>query len=215
MKDGSIRSTGTPFGLPTATPFGWLSVASADRLGCEISPYNIRALELEDNVRLPNGNFTVRLVTEDRRAGFNNLHVFGANVACLIGSAQFQGDPAFVELANSGSDADDRSEADNATLRPADRLACVGGDEMTPSTPSTILARPGMCPRKRGPKPVRLEKTRAAMRFKLKADSTYREELEKAREKELAATYGVSRDTARKARKAVLSEFAENSDRDK
>jgi len=35
-------------------------------------------------------------------------------------------------------------------------------------------------------------------------------ELKKMLEKELASTYGVSRDTARKARNAVLSEFGEN-----
>ena len=35
-------------------------------------------------------------------------------------------------------------------------------------------------------------------------------ELESMLEKNLATNYGVSRDTARKARKAVLSEFAEN-----
>jgi hypothetical protein len=34
-------------------------------------------------------------------------------------------------------------------------------------------------------------------------------------EKELETTYGASRDTARKARTAVLSEFVENSNRDK
>ena len=34
-------------------------------------------------------------------------------------------------------------------------------------------------------------------------------------EKDLAQTYGVSRDTARKARNDVLSEFVENSIRDK
>jgi len=35
-------------------------------------------------------------------------------------------------------------------------------------------------------------------------------ELESMLEKSLSAIYGVSRDTARKARKAVLSEFGEN-----
>jgi DNA-binding GntR family transcriptional regulator len=35
-------------------------------------------------------------------------------------------------------------------------------------------------------------------------------ELESMLEKNLSANYGVSRDTARKARTAVLSEFAEN-----
>jgi DNA-binding GntR family transcriptional regulator len=39
--------------------------------------------------------------------------------------------------------------------------------------------------------------------------------LQEMKEKELAATYGVSRDTARKARNAVVSEIAENLIRDK
>jgi hypothetical protein len=101
MKDGSIRSTGTPFGLLTVTPFGWPSVASVDRLGCELSPDKIIALELDDDDRLP----TVRLVTEDRRAGFKNVHVFGANVARLV---RPQGS------AHSSSDAEDQYEADGA-----------------------------------------------------------------------------------------------------
>ena len=41
------------------------------------------------------------------------------------------------------------------------------------------------------------------------------ESLREMLEKDLETTYGVSRDTARKARTAVLSEFVENSNRDK
>jgi len=52
------------------------------------------------------------------------------------------------------------------------------------------------------------------MRRHLQEELT-REKLETMLEKELAAKYKVSRDTARKARDAVLSEFVEKSNSDK
>jgi hypothetical protein len=61
------------------------------------------------------------------------------------------------------------------------------------------LRQPG---NRRGRKPTKLEQVKQAMRRDLSQGS----ELQNMREKELAAKYGVSRDTARKARDAVRAE---------
>lgn len=58
--------------------------------------------------------------------------------------------------------------------------------------------------RKRGPKPDKLEATKQAMRDAIVAGLTELQ-LQAMKEEALAETYKVSRDTARKARKAVLS----------
>jgi DNA-binding GntR family transcriptional regulator len=64
--------------------------------------------------------------------------------------------------------------------------------------------------RPRGAKPKKLEQVKEAMRNDIRQGRRTVAELSNMREKVLAAEYGVSRDTARKARKA-LSEFVENS----
>jgi DNA-binding GntR family transcriptional regulator len=64
--------------------------------------------------------------------------------------------------------------------------------------------------RPRGAKPKKLEQVKEAMRDDIWQGRRTVAELSNMREKVLAAEYGVSRDTARKARKA-LSEFVENS----
>jgi hypothetical protein len=61
-------------------------------------------------------------------------------------------------------------------------------------------------PRKRGRRPGKLQATIARMREEIASGSTTREELTNMLEKELAAKYGVSRDTVRKARNVVLAE---------
>jgi hypothetical protein len=63
--------------------------------------------------------------------------------------------------------------------------------------------------RRRGARPQKFEKTSGAMRDDLHQGRRTPAELKDMREKNLAATYGVSRDTARKARNAVLAEFGE------
>jgi hypothetical protein len=69
--------------------------------------------------------------------------------------------------------------------------------------------------RPRGAKPEKLERVKEAMRNDIRHGRRTVAELSSMREKDLAAQYGnVSRDTARKARKAV-SEFVENSILDK
>ena len=64
---------------------------------------------------------------------------------------------------------------------------------------------------RRGRKPTKLEQVKQAMRRDLSQGS----ELRNMREKELAAKYGVSRDTARKARNAVVSKIVDDSILDK
>jgi Bacterial regulatory proteins, gntR family len=59
---------------------------------------------------------------------------------------------------------------------------------------------------RRGRKPIKLEQVKEAMRRDLSQGS----ELQNMREKELAAKYGVSRDTARKARDAVVPKIVDN-----
>jgi hypothetical protein len=65
--------------------------------------------------------------------------------------------------------------------------------------------------RRRGPKPKKLKQTIDAMRNDIREGRRTAAQLEAMPEKTLSADYGgVSRDTARKARNAVLSEFGEN-----
>jgi DNA-binding GntR family transcriptional regulator len=73
---------------------------------------------------------------------------------------------------------------------------------------------PGAAARKRGPKPVKVGLVKEQMRRHLE-EGLPREELEAMLEKELKEKYGCSRDTARKALKAVLSEFVVKSNFDK
>jgi len=61
-------------------------------------------------------------------------------------------------------------------------------------------------PRKRGPKTVVRDKIRDKMRKDLREKPITRSELENMKEEALAQKYETSRDTARKARKEVLSE---------
>jgi hypothetical protein len=64
--------------------------------------------------------------------------------------------------------------------------------------------------RRRGARPQKFEQTSGAMRDDLRQGRRTPAELKTMLEKNLAAAYGVSRDTARKARNAVLAEFGEN-----
>jgi len=62
--------------------------------------------------------------------------------------------------------------------------------------------------RQRGPKPTKFEQTRQAMKHDIRESRLTVTSLREKLEKHLAVTYGVSRDTARKARAAVLAEEA-------
>src|SRR5260370_12496408 len=69
-----------------------------------------------------------------------------------------------------------------------------------PVSVSDALHRPA-----RGPKAEKLERVVDAMRLKLQERKTSPDALARQIEKDLAAEYGVSRDTARKARQRVLA----------
>jgi hypothetical protein len=64
--------------------------------------------------------------------------------------------------------------------------------------------------RPRGPRPTKFERTKAAMTADIQQGRRTVRQLTDMIEKVLAGIYGVSRDTARKARAAVLSEFGED-----
>jgi hypothetical protein len=69
--------------------------------------------------------------------------------------------------------------------------------------------------RRRGLKPKKLEQTKEKMRHDIQDSRMTADTLAHMLEKHLAANYGVSRDTARKARNAILSEIGGNSNFDK
>jgi hypothetical protein len=105
--------------------------------------------------------------------------------------------------------------------RPARRF--TPGTPVAPRPPSHVAGRK-VSPkessrdsqeRKRGPRPTKRARTMEAMRGDIRDGRQSAHSLHAMLEKELAATYGVSRDTARKARSKVLSEFVDNSNRDK
>jgi Bacterial regulatory proteins, gntR family len=104
------------------------------------------------------------------------------------------------------------TDAFAASTKPANHLA-PDGTIPIPGAASESPVEAGLR-RPRGAKPKKLEQVKQAMRNDIQQGRRTRAELSSMREKELAAEYGVSRDTARKARKAVLSEFVENSIRD-
>jgi hypothetical protein len=82
-----------------------------------------------------------------------------------------------------------------------------GPDPVSPSRRSQVAAGSA---RRRGARPRKFEQASGAMRDDLRQGRRTLAELKTMLEKNLEATYGVSRDTARKARNAVLAEFGEN-----
>jgi len=75
----------------------------------------------------------------------------------------------------------------------------------SPLSPSDASAQ-SYRPRKRGRKPTVRETVAAKMRSEMSAQLITKEQLEEMLEKTLAEKFGVSRDTARKARNEVLRE---------
>jgi len=73
----------------------------------------------------------------------------------------------------------------------------------------------GVGKRPRGRKPNKFEQVKEAMRVDLRQGRRTVADLQEMLEKDLAGTYGVSRDTARRARNAVVAEFDGNSIPDK
>jgi hypothetical protein len=75
------------------------------------------------------------------------------------------------------------------------------------------IKAPGVRPR--GRRAIKLEQTKEKMRCDIREGRQTAAALNDMLEKNLASSYGISRDTARKARNAVLSELGENSIPDK
>jgi hypothetical protein len=81
-------------------------------------------------------------------------------------------------------------------------IEMIQGERKTEDT--RHVARP------RGTKPKKSESTKQAMRDDIRSGRLTVDGLRNLQEKEMEARYGVSRDTARKSRDAVLSENVEN-----
>jgi hypothetical protein len=96
-----------------------------------------------------------------------------------------------------------RSPSEIAPLaRPKDDDKKAVPSPLSPSGASAESYRP----RKRGRKPTVRETVAAKMRSEISAKFITKEQLEEMLEKTLAEKFGVSRDTARKARNEVLRE---------
>jgi hypothetical protein len=211
---------------------GWLTVAqlarawTAEILGAEQDPQQFEQelvhLLLEDivNNRLDDAGplaegrrLGLRVITPDGRAGFLEGHQVRDLI--LPGGALTFFLHRIVLMKEAALDFARRHElpppswwtdAFAASTKPANHLAPDG----------TIPIRPveAGLRRSRGAKPKKLEQVKEAMRNDIRQGRRTVAELSNMREKDLAAEYGVSRDTARRARKAV-SEFVENSILDK
>jgi hypothetical protein len=77
----------------------------------------------------------------------------------------------------------------------------------TQSTAASPIAAPTHSARPRGRKPKKLNQVNEAIRGDIQLGRLSRDDLRNMTEKALANRYGVSRDTARKARDAILSEM--------
>jgi hypothetical protein len=79
------------------------------------------------------------------------------------------------------------------------------------SSPGTALQNPvnQALPRKRARAPKKFERTKQAMKHDILQGRLTATELDSMLEREISERYGVSRDTARKARNAVLPEFVD------
>ena len=103
-----------------------------------------------------------------------------------------------------------RTHAVPALPAVATRLGVRGEpEEVEKSAAEAVVTTSGK--RERGPLPTKLEATTQAMRVRICDGSLSIDGLEKMLEKIMAETFGVSRDTCRKARQVVLSdqEFVE------
>jgi hypothetical protein len=81
--------------------------------------------------------------------------------------------------------------------------------------PPSAQGRGTVARARRGRRPIKLEQTKDRMRQDILKGRRTADKLKNMLEKELSSNYGVSRDTARKARKAVLSELGEDCNFDK
>jgi hypothetical protein len=134
------------------------------------------------------------------------IELWRDDVTTVLCSAKTLGEPiAYASPESAVTDAGRAAAASVGVLVPADKLA---GRKSVRSPTSTAAAQG----RPRGRRPEKFERTVAAIRNNLQQRSLTVAILNKMREKELAAEYGVSRDTARKARDAILSELGKGSE---
>ena len=211
---------------------GWLTIAQLARAwtaeipGAERDPQQFEQelvhLLLEDivNKRLDDAGPLVegrrlglRIITPDHRAGFLD----GDQARDLLfpsGVSTFLLD-RIVVLKEAALDFAHRhalpppswwSDAVAASTKPADHLP----PDIVIQIPSAASKNQASLKRRRGTKPEKLERVKDAMKNDIRQGRRTVAELTNMREKDLAAEYNVSRDTARKARNAV-SEFVENS----
>ena len=212
---------------------GWLTIAQLARAwtaeipGAERDPQQFEQelvhLLLEDivNKRLDDAGPLVegrrlglRIITPDHRAGF--LDGDQARDLLLPGGAWTLHLDRIVVLKEAALDFARR----HALPPPSWWSDAVAAS--TKSAPlDTVIQKPSAASknqaslkRRRGAKPEKLGRVKEAMKNDIRQGRRTVTELSNMREKDLAAEYDVSRDTARKARNAV-SEFVENSILDK
>jgi hypothetical protein len=127
----------------------------------------------------------------------DRIELFGPDVIKVLGLAHKQPDPAQQPLSNPlpvTAGARDEGLSEN----PSSRSGASRRQELSQAAQK----------RTRGRRPKKLEQTVDAMRDDIRGGRLSAAELENLLEKELVDRYGgVSRDTARRARKAVLSEL--------
>jgi hypothetical protein len=91
--------------------------------------------------------------------------------------------------------------------------AAPAGEAASPDPGSTIHPQnptPARSPRRRGRRPIEVERVKAAIQADIHEGRHTLAALQSMPQKTLAGTYGVSRETARNALKAVVSELGEN-----
>ena len=79
---------------------------------------------------------------------------------------------------------------------------------------SDVLTPPKLPPRKRGPAPVTLQRVKTGMYDEVRSGKINIEQLMSLTEEALAVQYGVSRDTIRRAKKAISTEIVEDTNLD-
>jgi hypothetical protein len=96
---------------------------------------------------------------------------------------------------------------ESLTLRPPNRQVTEARSSKAPSPPASDGEEKTVASRKSGPKQTVRPRIEEAMRLDINEGRRTPKSLEAMLEKEMEAQYGASRDTCRKARRKVLSEF--------
>ena len=141
-----------------------------------------------------------------RRGSFSATGILGSGVDRGLQGRRYE---SFVRRQGARRDTQHASSETPATStsRPAlesQEMPVGSGPRSTAGPRKPGAAGPG---RRRGARPQKFEQTKDAMRNDIQQGRLTVAQLENMLEKNLATNYGVSRDTARKARNAVLSEL--------